>query len=121
MADARCLPFADASVDVVTCSLALHHQLPDDGVAMLAEMRRVARLGIVVNDIVRCWKGYWGAWLLSRVASRNPLTRHDGPLSVRRAYTRPEMVALARRAGLGPLAFRGFLGYRVAMTARVAA
>jgi hypothetical protein len=31
------------------------------------------------------------------------------------------MVAMAARAGLGPVAFEGFLGYRVAMTARVPA
>ena len=117
VADARCLPFPDRGVDVVMCSLALHHQSPGDAVAMLAEMRRVARRGVVVNDIVRCWRGYWGARLLSRTLSRNPLTRHDGPLSVRRAYTRPEMRELAERAGLRSVAFDGFLGYRVAMTA----
>jgi hypothetical protein len=118
-ADARCLPFGDLSFDVVMCSLALHHQVPDDALAMLREMRRVARRGVVVNDIVRCWRGYWGAWLLSRTLSRNPLTRHDGPLSVRRAYTRPEMLALAAEAGLGAVTFdEGLLGYRVAMTAR---
>jgi ubiquinone/menaquinone biosynthesis C-methylase UbiE len=117
VADARCLPFADRGVDVVMCSLALHHQSPGDAIAMLGEMRRVARLGVVVNDIVRCWRGYWGARLLSRTLSSNPLTRHDGPLSVRRAYTRPELRELAERAGLRSVAFDGFLGYRVAMTA----
>ena len=118
VADARCLPFPNGGVDIVMCSLALHHQAPEDAVAMLGEMRRVARRGVVVNDIVRCWRGYWGARLLSRTLSTNPLTRHDGPLSVRRAYTRPEMTALASRAGLRPIAFDNYLGYRVAMTAR---
>ena len=84
---------------------------------MLGEMRRVARRGVVVNDLVRGWLGYAGAWLLSRAVTRNPLTRHDAPLSARRAYTRAEMVALAARAGLGPLVFEGFLGYRATMTA----
>jgi ubiquinone/menaquinone biosynthesis C-methylase UbiE len=117
-ADARALPFADGSVDVAICSLVLHHLRPDDAVAMLREMRRVARLGIVVNDLDRNWLGFAGAWLAGRLLTRNPLTRHDGPLSFRRAYTRREMTALAKRAGLGPVRFEGFLGYRQAMTAR---
>jgi ubiquinone/menaquinone biosynthesis C-methylase UbiE len=117
VADGRALPLRDRSVDVAMCSLALHHLPPGDAVIMLREMRRVARLGIIVNDLVRNWIGYAGAVLYTRVCTRNPLTRNDGPLSVRRAYTRREMAALARRAGLGPVRFRGFLGYRVAMVA----
>jgi ubiquinone/menaquinone biosynthesis C-methylase UbiE len=116
VADARALPLADGSVDVAMCSLALHHLPPSDAVMMLCEMRRVARRGVIVNDLVRSWFGYIGAVLYGRFCTRNPLTRNDGPLSVRRAYTRPEMAALARRAGLGPVRFRGFLGYRVVMT-----
>ena len=69
----------------------------------------------VVNDVVRWWPGYWGAWLLSRLFSRNPLTRYDGPLSVRKAYTRGEMAELVARAGLRPVAWHGYLGYRVSL------
>ena len=118
VADARELPFPDASFDVATCSLLLHHFDPDGAVAVLREMRRVSRRGIVVNDLVRGWLGYGGAWALSRVFTSNPLTRHDAPLSVRRAYTRAELAELAALADVGPVEFTGWLGYRVAMTAR---
>ena len=85
---------------------------------MLGEMRRVARRGVIVNDLVRSWFAYLATLLATRVASKNPYLRHDGPLSVRRAYTRGEMSALAVRAGLGPVRFKGALAYRVAMSAR---
>ena len=117
VADARRLPFDQGSFDVATCSLVLHHLEPDDAVLMLKEMRRVARRGVVVNDLVRSWVGYVGAQLVARTMSRSPLFRHDAPLSVRRAYTRGEMATLAARAGLGPVRFLGFPGYRVAMIA----
>ncbi len=117
LADGRSLPLPDGSVDIAMCSLVLHHLRPADAVAMLREMRRVARRGVIVNDLVRNWLGYIGAVLFGQFCTRNPLTRNDGPLSVRRAYTRREMAVLAKRAGLGPVRFRGFLGYRVAMTA----
>ena len=116
--DGRCLPLADGSVDVAVCSLLLHHLSPDDAVALLREMRRVSRQGIVVNDLVRSRLGYLGALAVGWLATRNPLTRHDGPLSVRRAYTPVEMADLAARAGLGRLRFWGYLGYRIAMVAR---
>lgn len=119
LADARRLPCADDSFDVAICSLVLHHLRPDEAVSMLREMGRVARRGIVVNDLVRHWPGYAGAWLMGHALTRNPLTRHDAPLSVRRAYTRREMLTLLDRAGLRSVACTGFLGYRVALTARV--
>ncbi len=117
VADARHLPFADGSFDIATCSLVLHHLEPDDAVRVLGEMRRVAGRGVIVNDLVRSWVGYLGALAVPRVMSKNPLFRHDAPLSVRRAYTKGEMAALAARAGLGPVRFRGLPGYRLTMTA----
>jgi SAM-dependent methyltransferase len=117
LADARALPFADDSFDVAISSLLLHHLSPGDAVTALREMGRVARAGVVANDLVRGWLGYVGARLVTRLITRNPITRHDGPVSVRRAYTGPELAALARRAGLVPVHLDGFLGYRVAMTA----
>ncbi len=119
-AGARRLPFADRSFDVAACSLFLHHLEPDDAVLVLGEMRRVARRGVIVNDLVRSWVGYLGALLLPRAMSKNPLFRHDAPLSIRRAYTRDEMAALAHKAGLGPVRFRGLPGYRLTMTAAAA-
>lgn len=117
VADALRLPFPDDSVDVVTCSLVLHHFDPPLAVTLLREMARVAQSGVVVNDLVRGRLGYVGAIALTRLFTRNPLTRHDAPLSVLRAYTRDEMARLAMQAGLGTVTFLGFFGYRVAMVA----
>lgn len=117
VADARALPHEDGSFDVATCSLFLHHLEPDEAVRVLTEMRRVSRQGVIVNDLVRSWVGYWGTHVFTRASSKNRLFRHDGPLSVRRAYTRDEMAILAARAGLGPVRFHGIPGYRVAMSA----
>ena len=114
-ADGMRLPFADNSIDVAACSLALHHFAPDQAVALLREMRRVARRGLIVNDIVRSWPGLAGAWLFGHLLSQNRLTRHDGLASVQRAYTPAELRDLATRAGLQVTAMRGVVGYRVAM------
>jgi ubiquinone/menaquinone biosynthesis C-methylase UbiE len=97
-ADGEALPFADGEFDVVTCTLALHHFDPGAARALLRELRRVARLSPVVCDLRRSPVAFAATWLWSRT-SRNRLTRHDAPLSVRRAYTPREALALAREAG----------------------
>jgi ubiquinone/menaquinone biosynthesis C-methylase UbiE len=103
VADGRALPYSDASFDVAHASLVLHHLEPLEAVAFLGELARVARRGVVVNDLSRRRHTLLGAWLLSRACTRNRYSRHDAPLSARRAYTRSEAVALLARAGLRPV------------------
>ena len=119
LADGRGLSYPDAAFDVAHASLLLHHLDPDEAVAFLRELRRVARHGIVVNDLVRGRLAWVGGWLLVHAIATSRYTRHDGPLSVRRAYSRREIGALLVAAGLVPVAaVGGFAGHRVAIAAR---
>ena len=77
-----------------------------DAVRALTEMGRVARRGIIVNDLVRTWPGYLGAWLLGMCTTTNRLTRHDAPLSVLRAWTADELHTMAADAGLTDVTVR---------------
>jgi len=116
--DGRCLPAADHSHDVVHASLVLHHLAPDEAIVLLREMRRVAAVGVIVNDLARGWLAWLGAWLLGHTLTRSRLTRHDAPLSVRRAYAPTEVRALLAGAGLRPIAtMHGLLGHRYAIAA----
>lgn len=100
-ADALALPYADRAFDFAFCSTALHHFDEEDAVRVLREMARVARRAVVVSDLARSRPALLGAELLAATVWRkNPITRHDGPLSVRRAYTVEELRLLAMRAGL---------------------
>jgi ubiquinone/menaquinone biosynthesis C-methylase UbiE len=119
VADGLALPYPDRSFDVVHASLVLHHLEPDAAVGLLREMRRVATLGVIVNDLARGRLAWLGAWLLAHLMTGNAFTRHDAPLSVRRAYTAPEASALFERAGMRPVVdVRGFAGHRWALAAR---
>jgi len=100
-ADALALPFADAAFDVVTLSLTLHHFDGNDQVNALREAARVARRAVIINELRRTRINYLGARMLAATLWRsNRLTRHDGPLSVLRAFTPAELLALARGAGM---------------------
>jgi hypothetical protein len=81
------------------CNLALHHFDPPSAIALLAELRRVSRITPVVTDLQRSRLAYTAVFAFTRVFTLNRLTRHDGPLSARRAYTPGEAIELARKAG----------------------
>jgi hypothetical protein len=98
--DALRPPLRPGAVDLALCSLTLHHLHEDGVVALLRSMAEIARLGFVVSDLRRSRVAYAAAWFTTRVISQNRLTRHDGPLSVRRAYTRAELGRLSEAAGL---------------------
>ena len=99
-ADARRLPLADESADVVHGSLLIHHFDPPDAVRVLGEMRRVARRGVVVNDLRRGRLAFAVSAMTVLGLARARYTRHDGVLSARRAYTLDELDELAAAAGL---------------------
>ncbi len=98
--DGRRLPMKTNAVDVALVSLTLHHLEPSEAVSLLAELHRAARIGFVVNDLIRSRPAYWLVWLATRLFTRSRMSRHDGPLSVLRAYTPVEILELARRASL---------------------
>jgi ubiquinone/menaquinone biosynthesis C-methylase UbiE len=102
-ADGRALPWTDGAFDVVTCCLALHHFSPADAVQVLQEMWRVASSAVIVTDLTRSYAAYIGTWLATRTVVSNLVTRHDGPLSVLRAYTPAEMRELAAAATISPV------------------
>ncbi len=97
--DALHLPYADGTFDFVTCAKALHHFAPQAAQELLRELARVARHAVVVSDLSRSWVAYWGAHALGLV-QHSDISRHDGPLSVLRAYTPAEAYQLAQQAGL---------------------
>ena len=69
---------------------------------LLRELRRVSRRGVVVNDLRRGWMPYVATLASTHAFARSPITRHDGPLSLRRSYTLAELDDLAADAGLRP-------------------
>jgi 2-polyprenyl-3-methyl-5-hydroxy-6-metoxy-1,4-benzoquinol methylase len=96
-ADATALPLR--GVDVAVATLTLHHLDRQAATACLAEMAAAAAVG-VVNDLLRTRISLALVWVATRVLRLHPVSRHDGPLSVRRAYSPAELAALAERAGV---------------------
>ncbi len=110
--DALALPFRDSSVDIVGCSLFAHHLEPQEIAKFAAEALRVARHAVVISDLIRHRLHLalvYAGWLLYR----SRLTRHDGPASVRRAYTVQEMKDILKPTGASAIEVRHFYLFRM--------
>jgi ubiquinone/menaquinone biosynthesis C-methylase UbiE len=116
--DARAVDLPDDAVDIAICSLSLHHFPPVEAIRVLREMHRVARTGLILNDLRRSRAGWVAALVAARLTTRNRLTRNDAPLSVLRAYTPAELAGLLDRAGIENATFTTHPWFRMAAVAR---
>ena len=115
-ADALKLPYPDRSFTHALMTLTLHHFEGPDQTTVLRELARVSRNAAIVSELERCWPNYVGARVLAATWwRRNRLTRHDGPLSVLRAFTSVELRAAAEAAGLETLELRRAFFYRLTL------
>ena len=111
-ADALDLPYPDADFDIALSTLFLHHFHGTEAVQVMREMKRVSRLGVLVNDLHRHPLAYVAIEALCRVLPVSPMYRHDAPLSVRRGFRREELRTLAQQAGWKPPLIRWHWAFR---------
>lgn len=98
----------DEPVDLIVSSLVTHHMNDDEIVRFLEWMEQRARLGWFVNDLHRHWFAYHGFKLLAGAMRWHPFVRHDGPLSIARAFRRQEWRELLSRTALSDRAIVGW-------------
>lgn len=113
-ANALALPFRDNAFDVVSCCLLAHHFEPPELRALVAEALRVGSRAVLINDLIRSSLHlalvYFGLPLF-----RSPITWHDAPASVRRAYTVDEMSQVLRNLGARDVEITRRYLYRMAV------
>jgi len=114
--DALALPFADASFDLVSCCLFVHHLEPQEIVQFVNESLRVCRIAVLINDLVR-HPIHLGLAYASLPLYRSRLTHHDAPVSVRRAYTRDEMCQMLSQTAAARVEIRRYPLFRMGVIA----
>ncbi len=113
--DVLALPFRENSFDLVINSLSLHHFSWEKAVAILNAMYRISRRGIIVNDLHRSRVAHATIFILTRLLTKNRLTRYDAPVSVMNAFTPSEFSALAQEAGIPQYEIHRHFPYRIAL------
>ena len=112
--DVLALPFKDDGFDLAVNNLSLHHFTSDNAVEILKSIYKSARLGFLVNDLHRSRIAHAVIFLLTRIFTRNRLTRYDAPVSVMNAFTPSEFRELAIRAKIYPFEIHRHFPYRIA-------
>jgi 2-polyprenyl-3-methyl-5-hydroxy-6-metoxy-1,4-benzoquinol methylase len=119
--DAFRLPFRPGSFDYVFCSLFLHHFQNGDVVRLLRGFGEVARRSVLVIDLERNPIPYYFIAWSRPLLGWDPVTVHDGAISVEAAFRRKELEDLARQAGLRNPRARVFRpAFRIALAAESA-
>lgn len=114
--DALDLPFRDGAFDVVMASLFFHHLSNEDCVRVLAQMWRIAKRRVLVNDLHRHAVAYFLIHALAALFSKSRMFRHDAPVSVLRAFRPLELLEIAKKAGVPARVHRSF-PYRLVLMA----
>ena len=100
LADAAALPLASRSVDLVLCSQLLHHFRGPALTRIVAELERVARLGVVIAELRPNRIAAVGLWLASYPLRFRSVSRRDGVTSVMRGFTAAALKAACAQAGV---------------------
>jgi len=98
--DAFRLPVATRSFDFVFSSLFLHHFDNDAVARLLASFGAVARRAVLAIDLERGPFAYRFLPATRWLFGWDPITLHDGPISVGAGFKRTYLLTLANRAGL---------------------
>ena len=114
-ADVTKTPDFQEPFDYAISSLTLHHLSNAEIVDLLKKSDRFAVRGIIMNDLKRSTRAWAWIWALSRLARTHSIVRHDGPLSVKRAFTPQELRNFARLADVTYTRVYTHFGYRLTL------
>ena len=91
---------ANTKIDIVHCSLFCHHLNNQELKELFLYLKLYTRDGFVLNDLQRSPIAYYSVWFLTRLLNGTMLSKHDGPISVLRAFTRDDIQQLLYQADL---------------------
>jgi 2-polyprenyl-3-methyl-5-hydroxy-6-metoxy-1,4-benzoquinol methylase len=86
--------------DVVCLNTLCHHLGDPDLITLLKQLKEQTSTAIIINDLHRHWFAYLSIKWLSRLLNFSYLSRHDGPISVLRAFRKHELVDLLKLADI---------------------
>jgi 2-polyprenyl-3-methyl-5-hydroxy-6-metoxy-1,4-benzoquinol methylase len=93
-------PVREKSVDIVLLSQVAHHLTRDSAVELFRTCDRLARRAVIVGDLRRHRLAASSFKVGARLLRFDPVTVHDGVISIKRGFSRDELLRLLARAGI---------------------
>ena len=87
-------------VDIVVCGLFMHHLSEADQIKFIDKCFAAGVQAILVNDLHRHWMGYYLFHIICAVFKVPYMVKHDGLLSILKAFKRPELEQLMQKTGV---------------------
>ena len=93
-ADIFYLPFKEKYFDIIHCSLLFHHFNKNQLKAILNLIVKIAKHGIIINDLRRNILAFIGIKILTCFFSRSEMVKNDAPISVMRSFIKKEILEI---------------------------
>lgn len=104
-------------VDIVVCGLFMHHLTETEQLKFIKKCFRSDVPVILVNDLHRHWLGYYLFHLICLLFSVPHMVKHDGLLSILKAFKRSDLQKLMRKAGIKSYSLRWKWAFRFQLIA----
>lgn len=91
--------FKTKNFDIVCLNNICHHFNDERLVLLIQLLLKQTKLAILINDLHRHPLAYYGIFALSRLFNLSSLAKHDGPLSVLRAFRHQELLNILAASG----------------------
>jgi len=98
-ADALKLPVKAKQIDIAHVSLFFHHFSEKEIIKILNSLKKISKLGIVINDLRRSILAFMGIKILTSLFSKSNMVKNDGPLSVKKGFSKSELNNILNKCG----------------------
>lgn len=101
-------------IDIIYCSLFCHH-LRDTEIICLMKSAKAMKSVLIIHDLLRSRLLYYGSYILTRILGGSELSKHDGPISVLKAFKKSEIFDMAVEAGYNNFKYKAIPFHRFIM------
>ena len=83
--------------DILLCSLTMHHLYDEHIPPFLNRFTKLARIGVVINDLQRSVFAYYLFKMFSIIFIKTKIARHDGLVSIQSGFTKEELTRFSKK------------------------
>tara|TARA_R110002049_G_scaffold47596_3_gene137368 strand:+ start:121085 stop:121777 length:693 start_codon:yes stop_codon:yes gene_type:complete len=82
---------ANVQCDILLCTLTMHHLYNEHIPQFLERFTKLARIGVIINDLQRSLFAYYLFKVFSTIFIKTKIAKHDGLLSIKSGFTKKEL------------------------------